>query len=131
MDAERIPLTLGLALALFCLWAIGRHDRVRLVRPSQRVLAEVTGHRASWDDSGHTYAAIYRFRDEQGEHEVVDAVYHAVARPPAGTRVELAYPQGRPDLARPPRPLMWLAVYAAFFYLVGVLAAKWLGWIGD
>lgn len=119
----------GIAVSLFSLWAIGRHDWVRLIRPSRRVTAEVTGHRSSWEDSSYTYAAIYRFRDEAGQHEVIDMVYRAVARPAAGTFVELAYPEGRPDLARPPRPLMWLAVYALFFYLIGMLIAKALGWL--
>jgi hypothetical protein len=128
---ERIFLGLAIAICLFSLWAIGRHDLLRLIRPGRRVIAEVTGHRSSWEDSSYTYAPIYRFRDEAGEHEVIDAVYRAVARPDVGTRVELAYPEGRPDLARPPRPLLWVAIYALFFYLLGVLVAKAFGWIGD
>lgn len=128
---EQVLLALGIAILLFSLWALGRHDLLRLVRPTRRVLAEVTGHRSSWEDSTDTYAPIYKFRDETGEHEVVDMVYKAVARPEIGTRVELAYPAGRPDLARPPRPFTWLAVYLFLAYGLTVLVAKALGWIGD
>lgn len=131
MAAERWFLAAGIALCLFSLWAIGRHDLLRVIRPSRRVMAEVTGHRSSWEDSNYSYAAIYRFRDEAGEHEVVDAVYRAVASPAVGTRVELAFPEGRPDLARPPRPVLWALVYFLFFYLTGVLVAKWFGLLPD
>jgi hypothetical protein len=128
---ERIFLGLAIAICLFSLWAIGRHDLLRLIRPGRRAIAEVTGHRSSWEDSSYTYAAIYRFRDEVGEHEVIDAVYRAVARPDVGTRVELAYPEGRPDLARPPRPLLWALIYLFLTALVCLLAAKAFGWIED
>lgn len=126
---DRAFLIAGIALCLFGLWAIGRHDWIRLTRPARRVMAEVTGHRSSWEDSSHTYAAIYRFSDESGSHEVIDSAYHAVARPPVGTLVELAYPQDRPDLARPPRPLLWIAVYLVFGYMLAVLCLSLAGWL--
>ena len=121
----------GMALCLFSLWAIARYDWLRLTRPLSRALGEVTGYRSSWDDSIKTYAAIYRFGDASGEHEVIDAVYHAAPQPEIGTIRELAYPQGRPDLARPPRPWLWGGIYLLLLGLLGVLIAKVLGLLGD
>jgi hypothetical protein len=128
---ERVFLGLGIAICLFCLWAIGRNDLLRVIRPARRVIAEVSGHRSSWEDSSYTYATIYRFHDETGEHEVIDPIYRSVARPDVGTRVELAYPKGRPDLARRPQALLWVAAYALFATMTGILIAKMFGWIGD
>ena len=93
---ESYILTAGIALCLFSLWAIARHDWLRLTRPSCRVTGVVIGHRSSWDDNSKTYAAIYRFRDESGEHEVIDAVYRPARQPELGAIRELAYPQGHP-----------------------------------
>lgn len=120
-----------MALCLFSLWAIARHDWLRLTRPGRRVTGEVTGHRSSWEDSIKTYAAIYRFRDENGEHEVADSLYRAVARPEIGTTRELAYPRGRPDLARPPRPLLWSGIYLFLLALLSILTTKALGLLGN
>jgi len=131
MTFERWFLASGIALCLFSLWAIGRHDWLRLVRPSRRITASVTGHRESWENSSRSYAAIYAFTDETGQHEVIDAVHKSFPLPETGARVDLTYPEGRPDLARPPRPLMWTLVYLLLLSLPGLLAAKWLGWIGD
>ena len=121
----------GMALCLFSLWAIARYDWLRLTRPSRRALGEVTGHRSSWDDNSKTYAAIYRFRDESGEHEVIDAVYRPARQPELGAIRELAYPQGHPELARPPRPWLWGGVYLLLLGLLGILAAKTLGILPD
>ncbi len=128
---ESYFLIAGTALCLFSLWAIGRHDWLRLTRPSQRALGEVTGHRSSWDDNSKTYAAIYRFRDESGEHEVIDAVYRPARQPELGAIRELAYPQGHPELARPPRLWLWGGVYLLLLGLLGILAAKTLGILPD
>jgi hypothetical protein len=119
----------GIALCLFSLWAISRHDWLRLIRPIRRAVGEVCNHRISHDADGVSYAAIYRFTAEDGEHEVIDAVYSVAAKPPIGTRIELTYPAGRPDLARPPRPLLWSGVYLLLFGMLGILAAKALGWL--
>ena len=43
----------------------------------------------------------------------------------------LAYPVGRPDLARPPRPLLWLFVYGFLIVSLGLLIAKLLGLLPD
>jgi hypothetical protein len=122
---------LGAAIALlgFALWALVRHDWLRLTRKSRRVNACVTGHRTRWEDSGRSYAAIYAFSDESGNHEVVDAVHDPAPRLVTGTVVELIYPEGRPDLARPARPFLWIAVYLLLLYGLGVIAAKALGYI--
>ena len=121
----------GTALCLFSLWAIARYDWLRLVRPSRRVTGVVTGHRSSWDDNSKTYAAIYRFRDESGEHEVIDAVYRPARQPELGAIRELAYPQGHPELARPPRLWLWGGVYLLLLGLLGILVAKALGILPD
>lgn len=126
---ERWFLGAGIALCLFSLWAVARHDWQRLIRPGRRVLARVTGHRESWENAARFYAAIYSFQDENGTHEVVDAVHASNPFPPVGTQVELTYPEGRPDLARPPRPLLWALVYLLLLFLTGMLAAKALGWL--
>lgn len=124
---ERLFLGLGMALCLFSLWAIARHDLARLVRPSRRALARVCGHRMSQDETGRSYAAIYAFSDETGQHEVVDQVHGASRQPPLDAMIELRYPQGRPDLARVPRPVLWLGIYALLLGLLAILAAKAAG----
>lgn len=129
MTAERFFLSLGIALCLFSLWAIGRHDLLRLIRPTRRGIARVAGHRTGWDEGHRNYAAIYAFSDEGGDHEVTDPVYAPAPRPPVGSMVELAWPEGRPDLARPPRPVMWALVYLCLAGTAGLLGAKWLGLI--
>ncbi len=120
----------GIALCLFSLWAIARHDWLRLTRPSRRALGEVTGYRSNLEDGSYSYAAIYSFADERDEHEVVDAVYSAVRQPELGAIRELAYPQGHPELARPPRLWLWGGVYLTLLGLLGVLIAKALGLLG-
>lgn len=119
----------GIALCLFSLWAIGRNDWLRLTSLSRKVTATVVGHRSSWDDGSKSYAAVYRFSAEGKEHETVDAVYSGKPYPPEGAMVELTYPIGRPDLARKPRPLMWLGVYGVLLFLLGMLSAKAMGWL--
>jgi hypothetical protein len=126
---ERYFLYAGIALCLFSLWAIARHDWVRLTRPSRRVLAQVTGHRTGRSDGAVNYAAIYRFSADGRDHDVTDAVYSSRPRPPLGEIVELGYPAGHPDLARPPRLLMWLAVYGLLIALLAVLGLKLMGWL--
>lgn len=121
----------GMALCLFSLWAIARHDVLRLTRPQRRVTGEVVDHRESRDNDGISYAAIYRFVDGSGEHRVTDPVLSASRQPPLGTMRELAYPAGRPDLARPPRPLLWGAVYLFLIALVAMFVAKAMGLLPD
>jgi len=119
----------GILLCLFSLWAIGRYDWLRLTRPARRVTGKVTGHRASYTDGSRTYAAIYRFTDEAGEHDVVDPVFSSRETPPLDSLRELTYPAGYPQLARPPRPLMWVVVYLGLLAMLGILIAKAMGWL--
>lgn len=121
----------GVALCLFSLWAIGRHDWLRLTRPSRRASAEVVGYRSSREDGRVTYAPVLRFVFEGQEHEVVDAVYSARRTPAEGTQMDVRWPEGRPDLARPPRLMMWGAVYALLIGMAGLLTGLGLGWIAD
>jgi hypothetical protein len=129
VPAEHWFLWAGLGLCLFALWAIARHDWLRLTRPSRRVLAEVIGHDRIEDGDGTFYAARYRFHDGGALREVVDPVGNNSRKPEPGTILELAYPEGRPDLARPPRPVTWPLVYVGLAYGTGVLGAKLLGFI--
>jgi len=126
---ETAILSVGLLLCLTTLWLLGRRDWLRLTLPRRRVTASVTGHRVSRDD-GTSYSAIYAFADESGSHEVIDAVYEAAPRPPIGTVCELVYPAGHPELARPPRPVLWLFVYLVCGGCVAAIAARMLGYIG-
>ena len=119
----------GIALCLFSLWAIARHDWLRLTSPSRTVTARVICHRSSWNDGSKSYAAVYRFSAEGAEHETVDAVYSGAPYPPEGTSVAMTYPMGRPDLARKPRPLLWLGVYCVLLFLLGMMTAKAMGWL--
>ena len=124
---ETFAIYSGLLLCAAALAVIVRHDWLRLTRPSRRVSARVSGHRRSMDDDGTSWAATYRFSTAEGEFEVVDQVYGARQRPEEGTVVELAYPEGRPDLARPPRVLLWVAVYGVLLLMTGLLVAKAAG----
>lgn len=119
----------GMALCLFALWAIARHDWVRLTTISRQTAGEVVGHRISRDSDGTSYAATYRFSAEGESHEVTDQVLHRAPLPPLGTRVALSYPVGRPDLARVPRPLLWGGIYLLLIALLAILVAKLLGWL--
>jgi hypothetical protein len=119
----------GIALCVFSLWSIGRNDWLRITRPCVRVLARVASYRSNFDKSGRHFAAVYRFSAEGAEHDVIDQVYSSTRRPEIGQIVELRYPEGRPDLARPPRVLMWIAVYITLLTLMGMIFAKWMGWL--
>jgi hypothetical protein len=115
---------LGIVLAAM-LWT----DRLRLLRPSVRVQGEVIGHRSGVSDGDTDYAAIYRFTEGGVQHEVADGLYTAIRRPDVGTRLTLHYPQGRPDLARPPRLAFWIMVYGLILGMAALLVAKMLGWL--
>jgi hypothetical protein len=99
----------------------------RTSRASRR--AQVLRHESSFQDGGMAFAAVYAFRDEHGPQEVTDAVYGPQPSPAVGATIELAYPDGRPDLARPRRLLTWLWVYATLLFMLGMLTAKLMGWL--
>lgn len=118
---------LAIALLGFALMAMLWHDRLRLLRPSVRVQGEVIGHRTGMSDGDTDYAAMYRFTADGAVHEVVDRYYTATKRPDVGTTRTLHYPEGRPDLARPPRMAFWIMVYALFIAMAALLFTKMLG----
>ena len=120
-----------MALCLFSLWAIARHDWLRLTRPSRRVVGEVIGHRTRLDGESRNFAAIYRFTAEDAVHEVQDMVLNAAPRPAVGSLRELVYPAGHPELARPPRPLLWGTVYLFLIGAGALLSAKAAGLLPD
>jgi hypothetical protein len=118
---------LGFALLVVVLIAMLWDDRLRMLRPSLKVEAEVIGHRAGMSD-GHTdYAAVYRFTADGVQHDVVDNMYSTVKRPPVATITTLHYPQGRPDLARRPRPAYWTIIYVILSTTVLGLLVKLSG----
>ena len=117
----------GIALGLFIIWTLARHDWLRLTRPSRRVVARVSGHRESVEDGSTAYAAQVTFTDATGVHEVTDSVSWSSPRPEVGALRELRYPAGYPKLARPPRFLRWVLVYAMLLALIGLLIAKATG----
>ncbi len=104
-------------------------DWPRLTRSTRRVESEVCNHRKSDGVDGVSYAAVYRFTAEDGPHEVIDPVYVHTPRPPLGTQVALTYPEGRPDLARPSRPLLWGMLYLFVLGMLAQLIAIWFGWL--
>lgn len=114
----------GMALCLFSLWAMARHDWLRLTRPSRRVEATVSGYRSYRSADGASYAPTYRFLADGKEHVVVDAVHGPRRRLETGCAVILTYPEGRPDLARPPRPVIWAAIYVLLIVMLLLLANK-------
>lgn len=112
---------------LFSIWVLVRADFVRLTRPAARVEAVVTGHRSMWTEGGRSYAPIYRFASEGAEHQVTEVLFRMAAAPPLGTAVSLRHPEGRPDLARVPRLVLWIMVYGVLVGLEVVLAFMMLG----
>lgn len=120
---------LGIALLGIVFAATLWRERLRILRPAVRVQAEVIGHRSGVSDGDTDYAAIYRFTADGVEHEVVDGIYTAIKRPDVGTSVTLHYPQGRPDLARPPRLVFWIMVYGLLAGMAALLLAKLMGWL--
>ncbi len=119
----------SLALCLFALWVMIRRDWLRLTRPASRVLATVVDHRAGWDEGSKVYSAVFRFTDVSGPREVVDQLRTATPRPPLGSQVELCFPEGHPELARPPRVLLWVSVYALLIGLSGMVFARLMDWL--
>jgi uncharacterized membrane protein YccC len=118
----------GIAIGVFALWALARHDWLRLTRKSQTVTAEIVDHHETRDEGRPMFAPIYRFLENGRSYDVVDAVLKNRRTPPIGTKRILVFPQGHPELARPPRWLMWIAVYLFLAIAIGMLAAHLLGW---
>ncbi|WP_088310981.1 DUF3592 domain-containing protein [Novosphingobium sp. B 225] len=126
---ESFVLYAAMALVLLTLALLLRSDLPRWLGMERRVDAEVIGHHSSVHDNTRSYAPVYRFGAEGRTHEVTDQVYSGREYPPVGTRVTLSYPHGRPDLARVPRPWLWLGVYAVLLYGLAVLIGKATGWL--
>lgn len=62
---------------------------------------------------------------------MIDQIQYASPRPPIDTKVTLFYPEGHPDLARVPRPALWLFVYGLLVVLLAMPAAKAAGLLPD
>lgn len=128
---ETVIVGVALALVALCLFLVGRNDWVRLQSLARTADGEVIRHHCQIHDNIRSYAAVYAFDAEGKRHEVTDQVYSGKPGPDVGTRIKLTYPFGRPDLARVPRPMMWLGVYAVLLFLLGILVAKAMGWLQD
>lgn len=118
---------MAIAFVALCLALLLRRDWPRLQGVGRSVTAEITGFRSEYHNNARTYAPIYRFDAEGTRHEVIDQVYAPREHPPVGTRVTLHYPAGRPDLARPARPLTWLWTYGVLLLMLGLLIGKATG----
>ncbi|NLR39613.1 DUF3592 domain-containing protein [Novosphingobium sp. ERW19] len=127
---EQVILSIGIALCLFALWALLRQDWPRLMRPSRKVEAVVSGHEQGWDSGRPLYAMRLHFQAEGCEHEVTDQVWRRKPTPPVGTKLMVRFPEGCPEMARVPRPAMWAFVYGCIVLMGGMLLAKALGLLG-
>ena len=127
---ERVALYVMLVFVGFCLVAVARRDWVRLTRPTRCVDGAVVGHRERVTVDGRSYAAIYAFAADGGEHRVVDAVYSGAPRPAVGVHRMLAFPDGHPELARPPRPVLTLLIYGVLVGGLGAIVAALMGLFG-
>ncbi len=91
--------------------------------------AEVIGQHSGWSDGARTHAAMLRFETEGGMHEVTDQLYGSRPAYAVGAKCRVMWPDGRPDLARIPRPWLWTGVYGMLFYLAGILIGRLTGFI--
>lgn len=124
-------LWIGIAMTLVALAALAREDLSHLSRRRIRVEGEVVGHRSMIEDE-YSYAAVMAFTAADGRrHEVVDSHYWPVRKPEVGTRVALAYPEGRPDKARVGRPAWRVYAYAVLLCMLAILVARAAGWLGE
>ena len=121
---ETVAAWVALAFVGVVLVLLQRSDLPRWRGPHRTVRGEVVGHRSSLDDGSHSYAAVYRFSAGGMTHEVADHVYVGTRHPAVGAQVSLTYPAGRPDLARVPRPLTWLGVYAFLIFAIWILLTQ-------
>lgn len=126
-DMELVILWSAVGLVVFALWAIARHDWVRLTRGSVKVKAKVIGHRAISDDGQKSYSARFAFDVAGQSIEVVDKRLLTQRSPAVGSDVWLNYPKGRPDLARVPRPATWAFVYAMLLGMLTLLIFRLSG----
>ena len=127
MTAEQIFAALGLALVLFTIAALAWRDLGWSGRRREQVVGEVARYKSSMNDGAEVFTPVIRFAAEGAEHETTDVVYRARPKQAVGDKVQLIYPQGRPDLARISRPAMWVMVYGVLGVMAVVLAALAVG----
>ena len=71
-----------------------------------------------------TITLVSVFFDEDGTtHEFTDII-DRVKLAPIGSHVAVVYPEGRPTLARVPRPLVRAVIYLLAFCFAGLLGVK-------
>lgn len=114
--------------ALFCLILLLRVDRHFWFGETREVQARVVGHREPLSKERSDRRAIFAFRAEGREWEVVNPLFGG-AQPQEGATARLTYPVGRPDLACVPHPWLRGLAYAALLYMAGVTGGLLMGWI--
>ncbi len=118
-------LWISLALVVFTTVILLREDWKFLRLGRAHVRATVSGHKRSLDEGHENFAAQFRFATDHGETiQITDAVLQNTAEPPVGTTVDLVYPNGRPDLARRPRPFLRSMIYVTLLAMNAILAAR-------
>lgn len=129
MAMERIILWIVLGFCGFCIWLLVRRDFLRWTRPIREAQAIVVGQASGWSDGVRTQAARLRFEADGKVHEITDQLYGSRPALSEGTICRVTWPEGRPDLARIPRPGVWLGVYAVLLYPAGIVVGRLTGFL--
>ncbi len=125
---ETFFLCLGIGLFGFALYFVLRDDVLFVRYPIVRTVGTVIGHQIATDEGSTFYMAQFEFLDEAGNKSQVTDTYGAGrAKPEVGRRVQLIYPSGYPDRARPSRHLLRALIYLFLVSMLGVLSAKLYG----
>ena len=130
MSVTQILSALMLAVALFALGSLAWRDLGWRNRRPCEVEGKVVSLKSSMNRGAEVFAPVIRFAAEGAEHEITDIVYSERPKRAVGDKVTLAYPDGRPELARIPRPLVQVMIYAAFVFMAAMAAAGTAGWLG-
>jgi hypothetical protein len=129
MSVTQILCALMLAVALFALGALAWRDLGWRNRERREVDGAVVGFKKSMNRGAEVFAPVIRFAADGAEHEITDIVFSERPKRAVGDRVALVYPDGRPDLARIPRPALGAMIYAAFVVMALMAAAGTAGWL--
>jgi len=123
MSVTQILCGLMLAVALFALGSLAWRDLGWRNRQRREVEGTIASFKSSMNRGAEVFAPVIRFTAEGAEHEITDIAYSERPKRAVGDKVMLAYPEGRPDLARIPRPAVTVLIYAAFAFMALMAAA--------